>query len=71
LSDDEGWFSITISDEEKHPRVLLNAGGFPDAKTAMWFVSELEEFMQYLVSRGEMDDDENDVTTHSGSDMIN
>ena len=47
--DDDGWFSITIDDEEKHPRVILTAGGFPDEEVAMWFVEELEDFMQYLV----------------------
>jgi len=70
-TDDSGWFSITIDDEEKHPRVILTAGGFPDEEVAMWFVEELEDFMQYLVSKDYSDSERIDLKTHTGTDTIN
>ncbi len=69
--DDDGWYSITIDDEDKHPRVILTAGGFPDEDVTMWFVSEMEDFMQYLVSRDYSESDRIDPKTHTGTDTIN
>lgn len=56
MFDDSGWYRILIEDDET-PAVRLEAGGFPDQKTAMWFVSAVEEFMDQL-QVGEYLDDE-------------
>ena len=68
--DDNGWYSITLDDSEK-PDVLFRAGGFPDTASALWFVEQLEEFMDWLVSKVDHDADVIDLRTHRGNDTIN
>lgn len=68
--DDDGWYSITLDDSER-PDVHLRAGGFPDTKSALWFVEQVEEFMDWLVTAVDHEHDVIGRRTHRGNDTIN
>ena len=70
VTDDNGWYSITLSDDER-PDVNLKAGGFPDTLTALWFVEQLEEWMAFLISQVDHDSEVIDLRTHRGNNTIN
>lgn len=70
VDDDSGWYTITLDDRER-PDVHLRAGGFPDTKSALWFVEQIEEFMDWLVSKVDHESDVIDLRTHRGNDTIN